>query len=157
MTDADRVRGYRIVRSTRRSVAWAGGGAALYGGRWNSPGHRAVYAADSLALATLETLIHLESEAQLEQHHWGWIDVPADQVHSLATDALPPNWSSLIPPISTMVLGDQFLIEAHHLALRVPSVVVPESWNFLLNPLHPGFGDLTRSDLAALRLDPRLV
>ncbi len=50
---------FRIVRETHAATAFTGEGAALYGGRWNSPGARVVYTSASASLAALETLVHL--------------------------------------------------------------------------------------------------
>ena len=47
---------YRLVRAERASEALSGEGARLYGGRWNPPGAAVVYAAESRALAVLETM-----------------------------------------------------------------------------------------------------
>jgi RES domain-containing protein len=106
----------------------AGEGARLYGGRWNTPGRPLVYAASSAALALLEVRVQLDLPPEL---------LPADYVlltidlRDLATETVPD-----FPP-DPAAFGDAWLRERRTPVLRVPSAIVPESTNLLLNPAHP--------------------
>ena len=130
---------YRIVKDRCASAAFDGEGARRYGGRWNSRGQRATYMADSIALAALELLIHLQSEPVLAVYRLFRLDLAADQIMHLATTDLPDDWQHQPAPPATARIGDEWLDRGLSLALQVPSVIVPEERNFLLNPAHPDY------------------
>lgn len=133
-----------------------GEGARRYGGRWNSVGRRAVYAAESRALAVLETLVHIEDEAALRA---GFVlfelTIPDDAILYIQGD-LPKGWDSYPSNSVSRDIGDQWLDEASSLALAVPSVVIPREHNFLINPDHPGFSEIVVEGPFPLNIDPRL-
>ena len=119
----------------------AGQGAATVGGRWNSVGSAVIYLADSLALAQLEKRVHTprrppRSMVAVE------VSVPAGFVDRAATIELPEGWDAAnvdwsVGRAATQVVGDAWRAGNETLLLRVPSVVVPVGWNYLLNPAHP--------------------
>jgi len=92
-----------------------------------------VYLASSLALAVLETRVHLEVTATQEPYVALEFVLPAELVED--TPRLPENW--LVDREITQRLGSQWLRAGTSLALRVPSVIIPAEPNYLLNPLHP--------------------
>ena len=121
----------RLWRLARAPFAdLSGGGARRFGGRWNSPGRALVYTTAEAALTVLEVRVHLDLPPEL---------LPDDYV--LLTleepDALLEQGPSLTEPQACRVFGDQWLIEQRSALLQVPSVIVPESANVLLNPAHP--------------------
>jgi RES domain-containing protein len=132
-----------VWRLLRRSFcptpvsAFTGEGAAIAGGRWNRKGTRVVYASSSRSLAILEILATIER-----------VDVPTDYAFASATmeeadvarlPALPPDWRSAARSAATVEIGEQFVAEAITLALAVPSVIVPQEVNYVINPLHRRF------------------
>lgn len=123
-----------------------GDGARLYGGRWNSPGRPMVYLAEHPALAALEVRVHLDLPLEL---------IPDDYVLMRINVPEAPFESPDIPP-DTAKYGDAWLTELRGPALRVPSVLVPHSWNILLNPRHPDAERSFVSAVEAFRFDPRL-
>ncbi|HET9096502.1 MAG TPA: RES family NAD+ phosphorylase [Candidatus Baltobacteraceae bacterium] len=137
----------RLVRAAfcaDAASAFSGEGAALAGGRWNQKGTRAVYAASTRSLAALEILVHIDR-----------FDVPADYVFASAqlderdvvpVGDLPRDWRNPMRAAATVALGQSFLLEQSALALAVPSVVIPQERNYLINPAHPRF--------SALRIEP---
>ena len=116
---------WRICRDPFADLT--GEGARLWGGRWNSPGQPMVYAADAAALAVLEVRVHLDLGFDL---------LPADYV--LLTLDLGSAGMETVPnlPADTVAFGDAWLAERRTAVLRVPSVIVPESTNILINPRH---------------------
>ena len=149
---------YRITKVKYASTAWTGAGANAAGGRWNSIGHKAVYVAQSIALTQLEMLVHLQSSTLLSHYCCFEIDIPEPLIIQLDSTALPENWQEDPAPDETQEIGDQWLDETTTLALLVPSTIVPQEYNALLNPLHPDYDDITEQAIELpFALDPRLL
>lgn len=145
---------WRLTKARYADTAFDGKGARLYGGRWNSPGRAVVYLADSLALAALEILVHVKSQGELG----GYVKIRVEAAESLASETkdLPENWQQGRAPDETRAIGDRWLAASQTPLLRVPSVVIPEESNYLLNPQHPGFGELSVGVAEPFSFDPRL-
>ena len=148
----------RIVwRLTRPQYAPGldGEGARLAGGRWNSPGTPAVYCSETLSLAVLECFVHLPKRL------WGAARLPVMAAVRIAlpegAEVLEAEPDALGDETETRAVGDRWLAEGRHLALRVPSVVVPQERNILLNPQHSLAGRIRVLDQAKFRFDPRMV
>lgn len=148
---------WRLVKARWKSQAFTGVGASLEGGRWNQPGTRAVYVSDSLALAILEQLVHLAPEDSGLSFVSFRVEIP-DSVHIdlLAPRDLPPDWREEPVPASTMNLGTDWVKKRSGLALKVPSVIVPSEFDYMLNPLHSDFSRLNISNPEHFSFDPRL-
>lgn len=154
--DADRKPPRSAFRVTRRPYAdLSGEGARLVGGRWNSPGRAALYLAESRALAVLEVLVHLD----LDEH-----TMPSDYViMTLDLSALEETgWLEDGPPLpppdmECRAIGDAFLAARRALALRVPSIIVPDSSNFVLNPAHALIDKVSIGSLEGFTFDRRLL
>lgn len=113
-----------------------GEGARLAGGRWNSRGRSAVYTSSRLSLAALELLVHTDVPLVPPDLVAFEIDVPdAIAVEMVEIAALPKDWRLPGHP-SCRSIGDTWLAEERTAVLRVPSAVVPEEWNYLINPGH---------------------
>jgi RES domain-containing protein len=123
--------------------------AGLYGGRWNSPGQPMLYTAANPSLAVLEVLVHLDLPPELIPNDYRLlsIDVPDDA----PTQVLPAL------PQDTVTTGDAFLHGAQTLTLRVPSLVVPQEINTLINPRHLAFRQIQLVANEPFRFDPRLL
>ncbi len=135
-TDAGVVTAWRIVSRAYADEAFSGEGGRLYGGRWNSEGVRATYLAGSLALAALEQLVHLSRAELLAGQFMRFrVEILAEHVLELDPEALPEGWRGA--PATTRALGDAWAEAQDSVALRVPSAVVPEEANYLVNPTHP--------------------
>jgi RES domain-containing protein len=151
------IEAYRICQRRLAKTAFSGEGARLYGGRWNNPGTRLIYLAGSVALAQLEVLVHLESDEIL---HEKYVVIPVKirprDISILPPEQLPRNWRAMRAPVSTRKLGDDWTRSNDSLVLRVPSVVVPQEWNYLINPAHPNFSKLETGKPQALTFDSRL-
>ena len=147
---------WRLVKERHAENAFDGEGARIYGGRWNSPGRRVVYTSGSLALAALETLVHLDPAMPLPR----FVAFAAQlSTMDLAPAAVPAAYAlsgALADLTTTRRLGDQWLEEGRYLALSVPSAIVPQESNFLLNPLHPRFTRLVIGPPVVFPVDARL-
>jgi RES domain-containing protein len=116
-----------------------------------------VYTAETRALATLEILAGLRSASALEPY----VLIPAtfdeNFVETLDVTALPARWRKSPPTREVQVLGDQWAQEGRSAVLKVPSVIIPEEFNYVLDPAHPGFRLIERGQPIDLQLDARLV
>ena len=148
---------WRVVKRRRAATAFDGKAAQRFGGRWNSPGRRAVYASASKSLAVLEVLVHLDVGRPLPRLVAFRFDVDSKVIEQLATVQLPRHWRTSRGLLATQQIGDQWLASGRALALAVPSVIVPEELNYLLNPAHPAFDRLRFGRSIPFLLDPRLV
>jgi RES domain-containing protein len=105
-----------------------GEGARRFGGRWNTPGQPMVYAASTAALAVLEVRVHLDLTLDLLPDDYVLLTIDLADLAAEVVDAIPP---------ATTTFGDAWLQEQRTPVLQVPSSIVPESPNLLLNPAHP--------------------
>jgi RES domain-containing protein len=125
---------YRVVKRIYADDL-SGTGARLYGGRWNSEGRSMVYLASSRSLAVLEALAHLSPTNMPDDFYMVTIEAP-DNFAEINPDTLPPKWNKYPEQNILKQLGNNFLKEGKHLFLKVPSALVKEEFNYLLNPLH---------------------
>jgi RES domain-containing protein len=135
----------------------AGEGARRFGGRWNSRGVPIVYTAESLELALLEALVHIDVEV-LPRDYWQVsFEVPDDLI-APPPRRLPKGWDAL-PPYRPAVqkVGDAWVKSGRSLALQVPASVLPERFNVLVNPAHPDIGQVREVSRVRLNWPPRLV
>jgi RES domain-containing protein len=151
---------WRIAKDTPeyRAVNLRGSGAKLTGGRWNSKGMPVVYAASSIALATLETLAHLGDNILIRNAFLVGISVPASvwmQREIITAAELPPTWVAEPPGSTTIEFGDAWLAGMSAPLLLVPSVIIPEEYNVLINPSHPASSRIKASVLRQFIVDPR--
>jgi len=139
-------------------VTLDGGGGLRASHRWHTRGRRIVYSAPNPATSLLEILVHNEVDVQdlPRKYQFLEIDIPDSvSVETLDLSSLPPNWKS--NDEVTRQSGDAWLESMRTALLRVPCVIVPETWNILMNPRHRD------SSLASIRqvhqhvLDPRLL
>jgi len=115
-----------------------GGGGLVASARWHTRGHPVVYLAESPAGALVETLVHLELDLDHLPWHYQLLKVEAPDslaVQAVESTALRSGWTN--DELITRALGDKWLKSGETALLRVPSAIVPDSWNMLLNPMHP--------------------
>jgi RES domain-containing protein len=149
-----------IHRLTRRKFAgrnpFDGQGSFLFGGRWSSIGTRVCYAATHRSLAILEYRVHIDLALLPDDLVIATLEIPEDIAIS-PTPTLPENWKEYPAPASLRKIGDRFIAEAQSALMFVPSVLVPQENNVMLNPLHPDTRKMTRRRrLVPFLYDPRL-
>ncbi len=148
---------FRIAR-TRFVQDLSGTGSRLYGGRWNRRGTALVYTSESRALAALEVLVHLPMALAPPDLSILRIDVPDDvETKTIDPTSLPRNWRTYPPPQKLATLGSQWALSNETLLLRVPSVVVDDEFNELINPAHPDFKRIRPRGPQPFVLDQRLA
>jgi RES domain-containing protein len=152
---------WRIAKHTAeyRADDLSGGGAKATGGRWNSKGNAVVYTSSSIALATLETLAHLGDRIAIRNIFLVRVEVPAavwDQREYVDASELDPTWVAEPPGLTTIEFGDNWIQGCTAPLLEVPSVMVPEEKNVLINPMHPLARRIKASVARQYMYDPRL-
>jgi RES domain-containing protein len=152
---------WRIAKETPeyRANDMTGGGARAFGGRWNSKGMVAVYASTSIALAALETLAHRGENVAIRNAFLVRLTVPSsvwrlrDQVDPGDLDV---TWVAEPAGVASIRFGDNWLRRAGSPLLLVPSVIVPEEHNVLINPAHPAVSKIKADVARQFMYDPRL-
>lgn len=146
---------YRIARS-EYCEDLSGYGAFLYGGRWNSKGVNALYCAEHISLGVLEIVVNYERSLYqiIPSFHLLELDIDENDIIEIDTSNLKNNWS--LDMEYSQYIGDQFLQSKSHLALKIPSAVIPEENNFLINPSHPRIKNVKIKVSKPYDLDHRL-
>lgn len=132
---------WRIAKQTF-ALDRLGTGARISGGRWNSVNVPMIYAGLSIEIASFEKLVHVAGELP-DDLVLIKITIPDDVSIIDVVDDLPLNWDTLPSSIEAQAFGDQFIINGTFLAMIVPSVVIPEGRNILINPNHPDWSKCT--------------
>jgi len=148
---------WRLCKSKWAATALSGVGAAEFPGRWNTGGQKIVYTAGSQALAALEMLAHVEDRSYLRRAQYVIISVDIPENLVQVPKRLPARWATIPVLRSSQKFGDRFLAAAALPAMRVPSAIVPDEFNYLLNPLHPGFDEFVIGKPERFRFDSRLL
>ena len=116
-----------------------------------------IFTAGSLALACIEMVVNLPSPRLLE----AFLRIPlyfdAELVESLPPDQYPRNWQHRPISPETKAIGDRWVKQLRSLVLKVPSVVVPEEFNYLINPTHPDFAKIEIGRTVVYHLDSRFA
>ena len=155
----------RIWRIATEGPTWrpddlSGMGAARDPGRWNSLGFPVVYASSSIALACLETLVHITGDLPLPLVRWlVAIEIPAEQwqLRTTLMEGAPAGWNSEPAQASSKGWGERWLVSQSSLIAEVPSVIVPEEGNLLINPLHSSCSELKATVVRRWTYDSRLI
>jgi RES domain-containing protein len=133
----------------------SGARSKLSGGRWNSPGTSIVYCSSSIALAVLETLTTIRTDSLPYNRYLVRVAVP-DAVWAAREFVAPqPGWDSIPWGQASLNAGDTWVASSRSLILLVPSVIVPEEFNVLINPLHPDAGLIAATTVKKWIFDPR--
>ncbi|MGZ8256495.1 MAG: RES family NAD+ phosphorylase [Gallionella sp.] len=150
----------RAWRIAKRAYALdqQGTGARLSGGRWNSQGIAAIYAGLSPEISAMEKLVHTGDQLPNDLV-LAVIELPDNPELYLryGVKDLPIGWDALPSSTAAMNLGDKFLLSTVHLGMIVPSAVMPEAFNLVLNPNHPAFAGVSITVVRAFEFDSRLL
>jgi RES domain-containing protein len=135
-----------------------GTGAKLSGGRWNRPGNAMLYCASNISLAVLETFVHLKAGGLPLNRYLVELMIP-DPVWKRAATLTPPavGWDAIPAGKTSLDEGDRWLKANLGAVLIVPSVIVGEELNVLINPLHPDTQQIIARKVRKWVYDPRLM
>ncbi|MFD0863857.1 RES family NAD+ phosphorylase [Sungkyunkwania multivorans] len=148
---------YRIDREKRKNDLLSGVGAQEYGGRWNKIGTKAIYASQHVSLAYLEVAMHLNMTMSLPTDRiLVHIEIP-NTIKIETLEKLPTDWRRLPYNYETQEIFTRFCKQERGLVLRVPSVVVPSEYNFIINPIHKDFKRIKILKTEKFIFDDRLL
>jgi RES domain-containing protein len=149
-----------VFRIAKKDVVkdLTGTGAKLFGGRWNHRGTAVIYTSETRALATVEFLVHVSLSNAPRGLMIATIEIP-DSIapEDVPRGSLPRGWRDYPPPRQVADLGTQWAKSGKSLLLRVPSAVVEQEYNLLINPLHSAMPRVVLKEVAAFEFDKRLV
>lgn len=149
----------QVWRISKRQYALdrLGSGARISGGRWNSPGVAVIYAGMTPEITAMEKLVHtghiLPADLVLVR-----LDLPEESSlyeHRALAD-LPQGWDALPGSTSAVDIGNAFVSAGVYLGMIVPSSVMPEARNIVLNPNHPAFAHVGMTIIRPFEFDSRL-
>jgi RES domain-containing protein len=145
---------YRLSSGEYRNDL-SGTGAKLFGGRWNSTGLNALYTAEHISLAVLEILVHVKTYRQPLDYYLISIEIPEPaNIITIDHSKLKRTWKDDFT--YGQFIGDEFLIAKQSLVLKVPSAIIEQEYNFLINPAHPDAKKLKIQSSKIFMFDKRL-
>ena len=145
---------YRLT-TIKYSDELSGEGAKIYGGRWNPVGLAALYLSEFISLSILEILVRANKSTAPDTYTLLTLQFPENSFTNIDLSSLKVNWQHHIE--YTRYIGEEFLKDGKKLALRVPSAIVPQEHNFLINPVHKDFKNIKILKTELLNLDKRLM
>ena len=131
----------------------SGTGSYLHGGRWNSPGTRLLYAAENNVLAAFEVALRVPLDQISRNYVMTPIEIPDDA--EIFTPKLSKAWNTEVN-VSRQT-GDSFGKESKHLLMKVPSALISDAFNYLINPSHPMIGNVKPQQPRTILFDKRLM
>lgn len=153
---------WRIATDTPAYVAedLSGVGAKNSGGRWNSAGVAMVYTSQTRALACLETVVHLNAGGLPLNRYLVEVTIPGalwTNARRTVASSLPVGWDAQPAGRDSIQFGDNWIATGSSALLVVPSVIAPEEFNVLINPLHADSKLITAAKIRKWSYDPRLA
>ena len=149
-----------VYRIAKKDVVkdLAGTGAKLFGGRWNHRGTAVIYTSETRALATVEFLVHVALSNAPRGLMMATIEIPDSIVpEDVPRASLPRGWRDYPPPRQMADLGTRWAKSKKSLLLRVPSAVVGQEYNILINPLHSEMARVVLRGVETFEFDKRLI
>jgi Uncharacterized conserved protein len=152
----------QVYRITKQKYAKniSGKGAELFGGRWNPIGIPALYTSENRALCALELLVHTPKDILPPKYVLLTINIPKElekEIETLQLIDLDKSWDSLQPEIWTEEIGRKYFQELNKIGIRVPSTIIKDENNIILNPLHPKYNKVEVVEKSDFNLDIRLL
>lgn len=147
---------YRLAREPYARTL-SGIGAALKGGRWNSPGTELIYSAINRSLAMAEVAVHFSLAMLPDDYRMVSIHIPDElSMEEWNEEDLPLGWKEFPHPESTRKMGDAWVLQRRSALLKVPSAVTRGDHNILINPFHQDFQQISITAVEPFPFDHRL-
>jgi RES domain-containing protein len=148
--------GWRIVPENRADDAFVGEGARLFGGRWNSPGVALVYGSQHKSLAALEQLVHF-NPIRPNRFKVFSFQFSESLIETVSPRNLPKDWRQEPPPPSAQRFGSIWARDLRSAILAIPSIIIPDELNYVLNPAHSDFKKIKIGKPDDFSFDARLL
>ena len=149
---------FRLGKEVYRDQLFSGQGGLYASGRWTPRGRPVVYTSASISLAVLEYTVNYRRRGWVPATVLGRAVIPAAvRTETVSIDKLPVNWFAASPPSQLQTLGGEWLERGETAVLKVPSAIVTEEWNYLLNPLHADFRKIRISAPKPFDFDQRVA
>ena len=133
----------------------SGTGSKQYGGRWNEKGTAMIYFAASRAMAVMEVLVHVRPDQIVRDFSLAVFELPDVDILTINIADLPANWKNLEYGDGLKKLGEKFIKDQKHLIMKVPSVILEEEFNILLNPTHALTNNVKMLEKRPFKFDTR--
>ena len=149
---------WRLANKDKVKSSLTGIGSKSTGGRWNHPGTPVVYCSESIALCLLE----LQTRVDLDLLPDNYMKIKLSLPDSSSIKEFPHKnqLSKYLNPFHTQLsrdYGTKWAEDKETLILKVPSAVVPEQFNYILNPMHPEMNKVKIAESTKLYIDPRIL
>lgn len=139
---------FRGAQNQQADKVFSGDGGLYVAGRWNHKGTKAIYCSQSISLCTLEWLSHNGLSVSGFSYYKFSIEIPDELIILYKSSDLPPKWCDTPSPNSNRdFVAKYFYAPNKYLAMAIPSVMVPEEFNLVINPLHSSFGKVKQTIL----------
>ncbi len=148
---------YRIAKKDHEALDGNGG---LYGpGRWHKKGNLVIYTSEHASLAAWEKIVHVASLENLPDNLFlVKIEIPSGiQIQTVPQNILVKGWDGFPYSLDTIDYGTSFLRKNEFLALKVPTVIIPDEFNIILNPLHPDIQSCKVVSTLPFKFDDRIL
>ncbi len=143
------------ISKFKRARDLSGFGASLKGQRWNRRGTSLLYTASHRSLALLEVLVHIGEYYPEDDYAIITLDIPEYQISTLDASVLPKDWTKIFDVGVLASFTDTWLKTEESICLAVPSAIVPQETNYLINPLHPDFQAVKIKNIEKFTFDER--
>ncbi|MFT4154038.1 RES family NAD+ phosphorylase [Parafilimonas sp.] len=146
---------YRIG-ATQYANDLTGEGARLNGGRWNHAGIPCIYTGGSRSIVLLEYSVHVSIHNIKRALSFATFSVPDDSVTEIRTADLPGNWKDFPHPKETRDFGSRLLAANSSLVIKLPSVIIPQEYIYLINPDHTPIKQVKITEVTDYAYDVRV-
>lgn len=110
--------------------------------RWNREEEYVIYTGESIALATLEMVVHRSGINTFQDYKLMILEAALENENEITTikpEDFPENWKSIEAYPELQKLGSEWYQSKSSLLLKVPSAIIPREYNYLINTRHPDF------------------
>lgn len=146
---------YRLCRTKyARDLSWEG--SRLKGGRWNHKKTACIYTSASRSLAILEYTVNVNIEEIPRFLSMITLSIPDESVNCPVIAKLPGDWKDAPTPTSTKDFGTALLHKNQYAILQLPSVIIPQEYNYILNCMHPLSHKFEIKEVADFLYDTRI-
>lgn len=134
-------------------------GAFIWGGRWNSEGVHMLYTSENSSLAYIESLVHFDEGSTPPDLYIIKIalEIAGSLIYEVPDKEYPRDWQ-LLDNLGNKAIGGKWMSERKYLAIKIRSAVNRSEYNYLLNPLFPGYHDrVSIASVEKQKIDSRLI